>query len=60
VGGSKAVGEPPFMLAISVLEALRDAIGATHPGREPIHLDTPATPERVLGALNGVRSQFHP
>jgi xanthine dehydrogenase large subunit len=60
VGGSKAVGEPPFMLAISVFEALRDAIAATHPGREPLHLDTPATPERVLGALNGVRSQFHP
>jgi xanthine dehydrogenase large subunit len=60
VGGSKAVGEPPFMLAISVLEALRDAIAATHPGHAPIRLDTPATPERVLGALNGVRSPFHP
>ena len=51
VGGSKAVGEPPFMLAISVVEALRDAIGATRPGHTPIHLDTPATPERVLGAI---------
>ena len=51
VGGSKAVGEPPFMLAISVYEALRDAIGACRPGREPIRLDTPATPERVLQAL---------
>jgi xanthine dehydrogenase large subunit len=60
VGGSKAVGEPPFMLAISVLEALRDAIAATHPGHAPIRLDTPATPERVLGALNGVRSRIHP
>jgi xanthine dehydrogenase large subunit len=51
VGGSKAVGEPPFMLAISVYEALRDAIGNTRPGRIPIHLDTPATPERVLTAI---------
>ena len=51
VGGSKAVGEPPFMLAISVVEALRDSIGATHPGHAPIRLDTPATPERVLNAI---------
>ena len=51
VGGSKAVGEPPFMLAISVYEALRDAIASTRPGNTPIHLDTPATPERVLGAI---------
>ncbi len=51
VGGSKAVGEPPFMLAISVFEALRDAIGAARPGNTPIRLDTPATPERVLQAL---------
>ena len=51
VGGSKAVGEPPFMLAISVYEALRDAIGATRPSRAPVRLDTPATPERVLNAI---------
>jgi len=51
VGSSKAVGEPPFMLAISVYEALRDAIGATRPGQAPVRLDTPATPERVLNAI---------
>ena len=51
VGGSKAVGEPPFMLAVSVYEALRDAIGATRPGHAPVRLDTPATPERVLNAI---------
>jgi xanthine dehydrogenase large subunit len=33
VFGSKAVGEPPFMLAISVYEALRDAIGSMGDGR---------------------------
>ena len=32
VGGSKAVGEPPFMLAISVWEALRDAVAAARGG----------------------------
>jgi len=49
VFGSKAVGEPPFMLAISVWEALRDAVAQA--GGQPAALDAPATPERVLGAL---------
>jgi xanthine dehydrogenase large subunit len=49
VFGSKAVGEPPFMLAIAVFEALRDAVAATLGG--PVKLDAPATPERVLAAL---------
>jgi xanthine dehydrogenase large subunit len=43
---SKAVGEPPLMLATAVWNALRDATGATR-------LDLPATPERVLRALGG-------
>ena len=51
IGGSKAVGEPPFMLGISVFEALRDAVGAVTPSRTPVRLDAPATPERVLRAL---------
>jgi xanthine dehydrogenase large subunit len=55
VGGSKAVGEPPFMLAISVFEALRDAIGSVQTGRQPVRLDAPATPERVLQALAKAR-----
>ncbi|MDB5369634.1 MAG: xdhB [Roseomonas sp.] len=41
---SKAVGEPPLMLATAVWNALRDATGAAR-------LDLPATPERVLNAL---------
>ncbi len=50
VGGSKAVGEPPFMLAISVWEALRDAAAAARPdGR--VRMDAPATAENVLKAL---------
>jgi xanthine dehydrogenase large subunit len=51
VGGSKAVGEPPFMLAISVYEALRNAVAAARGGEGPVHLTAPATPEHVLRAL---------
>jgi xanthine dehydrogenase large subunit len=46
---SKAVGEPPLMLAISVFHAIRDAI-ATDSNPLPA-LDAPATPEAVLRAL---------
>nr|WP_240788599.1 xanthine dehydrogenase molybdopterin binding subunit [Ramlibacter henchirensis] len=50
VGGSKAVGEPPFMLAISAWEALRDAVAqARGDGQAP--LVAPATAENVLHAL---------
>lgn len=52
VGGSKAVGEPPFMLAISVWEALRDAAAAAR-GDGRVHMDAPATAENVLKALRG-------
>jgi len=51
VFGSKAVGEPPFMLAISVYEALRQAVSSHTPSREPVHMNAPATAEEVLGAL---------
>jgi xanthine dehydrogenase large subunit len=50
VYGSKAVGEPPFMLAIVVWEAIRDAVAATRAdGR--VAMSAPATPERVWRAL---------
>ncbi|PWR01306.1 xanthine dehydrogenase molybdopterin binding subunit [Meridianimarinicoccus roseus] len=54
---SKAVGEPPFMLGISALMALSDAVAACAPdgrGRYPA-LDAPATPERLLTAIRQVR-----
>jgi xanthine dehydrogenase large subunit len=55
VHGSKAVGEPPLMLAISVREALRDAIAAfaTTDARAPteVTLALPATPEAVFWAI---------
>ncbi|HJX85231.1 MAG TPA: xanthine dehydrogenase molybdopterin binding subunit [Candidatus Angelobacter sp.] len=56
VFGSKAVGEPPLMLAISVREALRDAIAAFGNGGV-ITLDSPATPERVFWAVRAARSR---
>ena len=51
VFGSKAVGEPPFMLAISVYEALRDAIAQARGDRQAVQLTAPATPENVLRTL---------
>ena len=50
---SKAVGEPPFMLAISVWEAVRQAVAAARADGEPVQMDAPATPERVLRAVSG-------
>ncbi|UYV37701.1 xanthine dehydrogenase molybdopterin binding subunit [Rhodobacteraceae bacterium D3-12] len=52
---SKAVGEPPFMLAISVLEALSMAVASVADYRECPRLDAPATPERVLMAVERMR-----
>jgi xanthine dehydrogenase large subunit len=53
--GSKAVGEPPLMLAFSVREAIRDAIAAFGTGGV-IALDSPATPERIFWAIEAARS----
>ena len=54
---SKAVGEPPFMLGISVLEALSMAVASVADYRECPRLDTPATPERVLMAVERLRGE---
>ena len=59
IGASKAVGEPPFMLALSVYEALRNAIAASQPAsgshQKPVvvKLQAPAVPEHVLAAIRG-------
>ncbi len=50
IGGSKAVGEPPLMLAIGVVGALRHAI-AGFPGEGPVELALPAHPENALRAV---------
>lgn len=63
VFGSKAVGEPPFMLAISIYEALRDAIASANQTSKAhlqpsskhspacVKLRAPATPENILRSL---------
>ena len=50
---SKAVGEPPVMLANSVFCALADAVHAARDGAG-LRLDAPATPEAILKALEGL------
>ena len=52
---SKAVGEPPLMLAISVFHAIRDAVASC--GWEGVRptLAAPATPESILRAIDSVR-----
>ncbi len=52
---SKAVGEPPLMLAISVFSALTQAVAAAGDYRVMPDLDAPATPERILMAVGDVR-----
>lgn len=55
--GSKAVGEPPFMLAFSVREALRAAIAAFGQNPDYVPLAAPATPEATLMAIENLRSR---
>ncbi|WP_405873709.1 xanthine dehydrogenase molybdopterin binding subunit [Streptomyces zaomyceticus] len=55
VYGSKAVGEPPLMLAFSVREALRQAAAAFGPSGVGVELASPATPEAVYWAIQAAR-----
>jgi xanthine dehydrogenase large subunit len=50
---SKAVGEPPLMLAISVFAAIADALHGLKPGKV-VPLDAPATPEAILRAVEAL------
>jgi xanthine dehydrogenase large subunit len=54
---SKAVGEPPLMLAIAVWLAIRDAIASLAGHRFAPQLDAPATPERILDAIGKLRAE---
>lgn len=56
VYGSKAVGEPPLMLAFSVREALRQAAAAFGDGGAVVEIGCPATPEAVFWALEDARA----
>ena len=53
---SKAVGEPPLMLALSAYFALRDAAAATAGAEQVLSMDAPATPERILLAVEQLRA----
>ncbi|WP_278259846.1 molybdopterin cofactor-binding domain-containing protein [Nocardioides convexus] len=55
VYGSKAVGEPPLMLAFSVREAIREAVAAFGPAGHAVDLPSPATPEAVWWAIEEAR-----
>jgi xanthine dehydrogenase large subunit len=55
---SKAVGEPPLMLALSVFFALKDAVAAVGAYRASPRLDAPATPERVLFAVEELKARL--
>ena len=54
---SKAVGEPPFMLALSAFQALRDAVASVADYRQSPRLDAPATDERILAAVDEIRNR---
>ncbi len=56
VHGSKAVGEPPFMLAISVREAIRDAVAAFGAGKGEVALASPATCEAIWRAIQKMKT----
>ncbi|MFF3020629.1 xanthine dehydrogenase molybdopterin binding subunit [Streptomyces sp. NPDC057939] len=57
VYGSKAVGEPPLMLAFCVREALRQAAASFGPAGVSVELAAPATPEAVFWAIESVREK---
>ncbi len=60
VYGSKAVGEPPFMLAFSAREALREAVAAFGPAGRTVELGSPATPEAVFWAVRSAQQAADP
>ena len=53
---SKAVGEPPLMLALSSFFALRDAVSASADHQTVVHMNAPATPERILMACEKAKT----
>ncbi|WP_051786307.1 xanthine dehydrogenase molybdopterin binding subunit [Endozoicomonas numazuensis] len=53
---SKATGEPPLMLSISVWSAIRDAVSSLSDYRVSPDIDVPATPEKVLRAITKIKA----
>ena len=54
---SKAVGEPPLMLGISVFLAMSDAVASVATTASIPQLDAPATPERILMAVERIKRE---
>ncbi|MFM7024519.1 MAG: xanthine dehydrogenase molybdopterin binding subunit [Limnohabitans sp.] len=53
---SKATGEPPLMLGLSAFFALKDAVAASAGHKAVVHMDAPATPERILLACEKAKA----
>ena len=53
---SKAVGEPPLMLALSVYHAIRDAVASVADYKTAPQLDAPATPEAILKSIDALKA----
>jgi xanthine dehydrogenase molybdopterin-binding subunit B len=58
IHGSKAVGEPPLMLAVSVREAIRDAVAAFGPGTGEVALASPATAEAIWQSVQSQKRRL--
>ncbi len=54
---SKAVGEPPLMLGMSVFHAVRDAVAASGGYVASPCMDAPATPEQILRSVDELRAR---
>jgi xanthine dehydrogenase large subunit len=57
IHGSKAVGEPPLMLALSAVSALRHAVASWAQPGTPVELKIPCTPEAVLDAVEKAKTR---
>ncbi len=57
---SKAVGEPPFVHGVAVLQAMSDALASLNAYKTCPQLDAPATPEQILRTAERMRSQWQP
>ena len=53
---SKAIGEPPLNLAVSVFNAITDAVASVGDYRRCPKLNAPATPEALLMAIDDLRA----
>ncbi len=53
---SKAVGEPPFLLGISVFTAIKDALKYRAKNNELVKMNSPATNENILMTLENLKA----